>query len=101
MVSEMFGFADRFVDKRVALDPIEATSLGVPGFDHLFPDYSPAGYAAVADFVRRSLATVRTLPVTNDDDRLARDVLIERGQANLAVSLAVIVAGLSRWPDPG
>jgi uncharacterized protein (DUF885 family) len=85
MVSEMFGFADRFMDERAALDPIEATALGVPGFDHLFPDYSPAGYAAVADFVRRSLAVVRTLPVTNDDDRLARDVMIERGQANLAL----------------
>lgn len=83
-LSPIFQFADRFVDEQSALDPNLATVTGIPGFDHLLTDLSPAGYEERADLKRRSLATLHDLPVTNDDDRLAKDFITERFQTSLA-----------------
>ena len=40
-MSKIYEIADGFVDTLAELDPIVATYLGVPGYDHLMPDYSP------------------------------------------------------------
>ncbi|MDO8363707.1 MAG: DUF885 domain-containing protein [Actinomycetota bacterium] len=82
--SPIFQFADRFVDEESALDPCMATARGVPGFDHLLTDLSPAGFQERADHVRNGLATLATLPVTNDDDRLAKGFIEERFRTALA-----------------
>ncbi|MFP5416507.1 MAG: DUF885 domain-containing protein [Actinomycetes bacterium] len=42
----------------VALSPLLATQLGVPGSDHLVDDLSPAGHRADADLNRRTLAAL-------------------------------------------
>lgn len=88
-LSPIFEFADRFVDEQSALDPNLATSRGVAGFDHLLTDLSPAGYEARAAHLRTSLAALRALPVTNDDDRRAKEFITER----FTTSLAAIDAG--------
>lgn len=83
-LSPIFEFADRFVDEQAALDPNLATGKGIPGYDHLLTDLSPEGVEARAQLLRDSLATLATLPVTNDDDRLAKDLITERFSTSLA-----------------
>ena len=41
--SEVFAYADRLVAELAALDPIFATTAGVPGHDHELPDFSTDG----------------------------------------------------------
>ena len=77
-LSPIFEFADRFVTDQAALDPCLATEEGILGYDHLLTDYSPAGQQARTDHVRGSLGKLNRLPVTNDDDRLAKDFITER-----------------------
>ena len=38
-MSKIFEIADGFVETLAELNPIVATYLGVPGYDHLMPDY--------------------------------------------------------------
>lgn len=83
-LSPIFEFADRFVDEQAALDPNLATGKGIPGFDHLLTDLSPDGVEARARLLRDALDTLATLPVTNDDDRLAKDLITERFSTSLA-----------------
>jgi uncharacterized protein (DUF885 family) len=82
-LSPVFAFADRFVDEQSALDPNLATARGTAGFDHLLTDLSPAGFGERTDHIRRSLAELATLPVTNDDDRRAKDFITERFETTI------------------
>ena len=82
-LSPIFALADRHIDEEAALDPCGATSLGIAGYDHLLTDWSPDGYAARAAHTRQALARVNELPVTNEHDRLARDFISERFDAEL------------------
>ena len=56
-MSKIFEIADGFVETLAELNPIVATYLGVPGYDHLMPDYSPDGsqrsYDAERDVLKR------------------------------------------------
>jgi uncharacterized protein (DUF885 family) len=83
MASPIFEFADRLIDDQAALDPCSASMRGIPGYDHLLTDYSPTGFDARADVVRRGLSELGSLPITNDDDRLARDFISERFETTL------------------
>ncbi len=83
-LSPIFEFANRFVDEQSALDPNSATGRGIPGFDHLLTDLSPAGYEQRAAHLRGALAELRALPVTNDDDRRAQAFITERFETSLA-----------------
>jgi uncharacterized protein (DUF885 family) len=83
-VSPIFAFAERHVDEQAALDPFLATACGIAGHEDVLTDYSPDGYAQRADHTRRALTTLTTLPVTNDDDRLAKDFITERFETTLA-----------------
>ncbi len=84
-MSQVFDLASRIVDGTAAGHPILATYMGVPGYDHLLTDQSPAAYDARAEQTRGWLAELDTLPVENDDDRLAAAVIRERLEARLAV----------------
>ena len=83
-LSPIFEFADRFVEEQSALDPNSATGRGIPGFDHLLTDLSPAGYEQRTAHLRGALAELRALPVTNDDDRRAQAFITERFETSLA-----------------
>lgn len=98
--SPAFEIADRYVDEIAALDPITATSLGVPGHEREMTDFSPDGVAAIAELNRRTVASLRqdgsglADPSTaataraGRTERIARDVMLER----LGVSLDVFAA---------
>jgi len=70
--------ADDYVTRMAALDPILATSLGLPEGQRELPDYSPDGYAATNALDRETLAALRAAEVTTEADRIARDVMRER-----------------------
>ena len=53
-MSKVYEIADGYVDTLAELDPIVATYLGVPGYDHLMPDFSPEAMER-ADEVERDV----------------------------------------------
>ncbi|RRD46025.1 DUF885 domain-containing protein [Tessaracoccus sp. OH4464_COT-324] len=70
--------ADGYVAKLADLDPIAATSIGLPGHDHLLTDYSPDGHAARAELDRATLAAVDATADVDDVDRVTRAAMRER-----------------------
>ena len=79
-MSDVFAIADRYVERYAALDPISATSAGIPGHDDRLTDYSPAGAAARADLARATLQELASAPIASDEDRIAAGVMRERMQ---------------------
>ena len=59
-MSKIFEIADGFVETLAELNPIVATYLGVPGYDHLMPDYSPDGSQRSYDAERDVLKRIQT-----------------------------------------
>jgi uncharacterized protein (DUF885 family) len=59
--SALDRLADLHLDRMVALSPMMATNIGVPGFDHELDDFSPDGVAAKADVARQTLAALDLL----------------------------------------
>ena len=70
--------ADSFVTGMAALDPIGATSLGLPGHDHELPDFSPAGAEARATAQRELLAALAGLEPADDVDAVTKAAIAER-----------------------
>ena len=80
----VFELSDRFVDQLAALQPMLATSLGLPGHDAEWDDTSPAGVAAVAAFLGQQRAALDSLPPAEDRwDALAVRVMGEHIQHSL------------------
>ena len=48
MAPDVFAISSDYMDRRAALDPVWATSLGIPGHDGQMTDYSPDGVEARA-----------------------------------------------------
>jgi uncharacterized protein (DUF885 family) len=81
---------DRYVDEIAAADPVEATMLGVTGYDDQLTDYSPAGHAARAAIARRALADIEAAEPVDDVERAAKAVFVER----IGLALEIHEAGL-------
>lgn len=84
--------ADAHFDAAVALSPMEATYLGVPGHEHELDDLSPEGYAAHADLARSTLARLDATEPVDDVDRVTVAAMRER----LGLALETHEAGLDR-----
>jgi uncharacterized protein (DUF885 family) len=87
--------ADAFVDQYADLDPLTATSLGLPKRQDELPDLSPAGQQARDDLYRATLAMLASLEeragpagFADPDERRCARLLRERLQTRLAVSAA-------------
>jgi uncharacterized protein (DUF885 family) len=83
-MTAIFRLCDEYTTRQAALDPVSA---GVRGLSVAFgaaTDYSPDGFAAQRDLIRATLASLDTLPVTSQADRLAATYLRERLTAQLA-----------------
>ena len=83
---------DRYVTEAARLDPVLATSIGLSGHDHEWPDYSPAGCAAREALTREAYEDVRALTPADDRERVAQEAFLER----TGLQLELIDAGLSR-----
>ncbi|WP_127573538.1 DUF885 domain-containing protein [Georgenia faecalis] len=70
--------AEAHVLRLAELDPLEATSLGLPGHDDALPDLSPAGVAARADAARATLAELRRTAPADDVDEVTVAAMTER-----------------------
>ncbi|MFC3455553.1 DUF885 domain-containing protein [Amycolatopsis speibonae] len=81
---------DRYVDEIAAADPVEATILGVAGYDDQLTDFSPAGHAARAAIAARALADIEAAEPADDAERAAKAVFAER----IGLMLEIHEAGL-------
>jgi uncharacterized protein (DUF885 family) len=70
--------ADDFLAEHVALSPITATYLGIPGHEEELDDFSPAGHEAHADLRRRTLAALDEAEPVDDIDRVTLAAMRER-----------------------
>jgi uncharacterized protein (DUF885 family) len=76
--SELFAFAERYVEEVAARDPITATELGVEDHDHRLPSFATERWVEDAAFTDTSLATLRAIEPSDDVDRIAKAVMEER-----------------------
>jgi uncharacterized protein (DUF885 family) len=76
-MSEIFELAQRWVDGYAELDSYAATMWGLRHFEGGMPDYSPDGFAAVADHRRTGLDQVGAAAPETDHDRLAAAVMTD------------------------
>lgn len=81
----MHEICDRYVDDLAALDPVAATSLGLPGAEERLTDYSAEGYRARAELTRRARDAVRAAEPADESERVARAVFVERTDVDLAL----------------
>jgi uncharacterized protein (DUF885 family) len=70
--------AETYFDAAVALSPIHATYLGVPGRDEELDDLSPAGLAAHSDLRRAALAGLAGATAADDVDRVTVAAMTDR-----------------------
>ncbi|MFC9066063.1 MULTISPECIES: DUF885 domain-containing protein [Streptomyces] len=81
--------ADDYVDQLAELNPVIGTLFGVTPDADGFPDYSPAGHAALAALERATLARLDAVGEPGDvDERRAARLLRERLGASLALEEA-------------
>ena len=89
MAPDVFAISSDYMDRRAALDPVWATSLGIPGHDGQMTDYSPDGVEARADLQRSTRVAVAAISTSTDHERIAANVLL----ADLETELAVFKSG--------
>jgi uncharacterized protein (DUF885 family) len=77
-MTEVFEFAERVVEQSAAAHPINATFMGVSGYDDQLSDWSLAAADARYAQAQAWLVELDSLTVANDDDRLAVEFMRER-----------------------
>ena len=82
-MTRVYDISNEFVERIAALNPIAATSLGVPGYETTLGDFSPAGAEANAQLARNTLNELNVAPLENDSDRRAKEVMVEDISADL------------------
>lgn len=70
--------ADAYTDTLLALNPSLATTLGLPGHETEYQDFSPSGAAAFAKAARDTLDELATLEPTDASDVVTLDAMRER-----------------------
>lgn len=70
--------ADGFLDAFIALSPITATYLGIPGHDEELDDFSPTGLEAHAELRARTLAALESATPADDIDKVTIAAMKER-----------------------
>jgi uncharacterized protein (DUF885 family) len=77
-VTRIDELADRYVDAACALDPNQATYIGVAGYDDQLTDYGPEARAARAELARQVLSDLGDAPIETDNDRVCVTAMRER-----------------------
>ena len=78
MPQDVYALSHRMVDEWAEARPTLATLVGIPGYDHLWDDYSAEGQEALAALIQDQLQRLRRLPDSDDPwARLAARVVIE------------------------
>jgi uncharacterized protein (DUF885 family) len=77
-MSSINEIADDYVSRFSALNPIAATSAGISGHDDLMPDLSPAGFDAITDLSKATLAAITRTQAADAREQTAKEAMIER-----------------------
>jgi uncharacterized protein (DUF885 family) len=85
--------SERFLDAYVELVPTAATFMGIEGYDDRLPDYSPAGFAALAELNRRTIAEAGAIETPSEREQVAKEALLER----LGLELETYQAGVPQY----
>lgn len=72
------AIAESYVEKLIALDPVEATTMGLPGHDDELPDLSPDGHLARVEAASNTIAELAATPAEDDVDVITRAAMTER-----------------------
>ncbi|MFF1882488.1 DUF885 domain-containing protein [Pseudarthrobacter sp. NPDC058196] len=70
--------ANDYTDTLIRLNPTFATTLGLPGHETEYQDFSPAGIAGFAEAARDALAALEGLEPEDDVDAVTLDAMRER-----------------------
>ncbi|MET1071540.1 MAG: DUF885 domain-containing protein [Umezawaea sp.] len=81
--SGVHDISNRFVIDYVALDPLAATQLGLPGGEDQLTDYSPEGHAARHELEVRAIAEVEAAEPADKSESDAKAVFLERGSVSV------------------
>ncbi|MEO8888246.1 MAG: DUF885 domain-containing protein [Jatrophihabitantaceae bacterium] len=71
------ALADAYLDASVALNPAEATYIGIAGYDHLLPDLTPDWLESVSQLRRKTLAELDAVESVDANDRITVAALRE------------------------
>src|SRR6185369_472015 len=77
-VGHIDDISDRYLDQVAALDPIRATHDGLTGHDDRMTDFSPEGFAALAELDELTLAQLAAVEPSDEGERVAKEALQER-----------------------
>jgi uncharacterized protein (DUF885 family) len=77
-VGTINDIANNYVSEWAPLDPVIASHAGLTGYDDRLTDLSPAGFAALADLDRRTLATLDQASPVDERERVAKEAMQER-----------------------
>src|ERR1700716_2743491 len=64
------ALADAYLDESAALNPAEATYIGLAGYDDKLPELTPDWHASVSDHRRRTLAALDAAEPADATDRV-------------------------------
>ena len=99
-MTPVVAVTDEHVARSVALDPIKATMLGLPGHDDELTDYSPDAHADRMRVIARTLDRLDRVATRSNGDRVLADLARERLQARRAVDDAEHLRRLSIIGSP-
>jgi uncharacterized protein (DUF885 family) len=83
-VGHVDDLAERYVAEWAPLNPTGATFVGIPGYDDMLDDLSPAGFEAQAELTRRTLAELDVIEPATEAEQVAKDAMLERLGLELA-----------------
>ena len=76
-MTKIYDIANDYVERYAELNPNSATSIGIPGYDHLMSDFSPAGADANNALNIQTIAALQAATEENDRDRIAKEAIID------------------------
>ena len=82
-MTRIYEISDQLVEKIASIHPIAATSLGVPGYEKELGDFSPEGISESANLARNTLTKLKDVPIEDDADRRAKEVMEEDLKADV------------------
>ena len=83
------AIAERYVESLAAGDPIEATSMGLPGHEDELPDLSPDGHLGRAEAAAETMARIADTDAVDAVDATTRSAMTER----LSLDVELYTAG--------
>jgi uncharacterized protein (DUF885 family) len=75
--TDVDALADAYLDGITALNPIEATFIGIAGFDDRLPEFTPEWWQSVSEHRRRTLAALDASVPVDSTDRITIAALRE------------------------